>query len=150
MKRFVYYFAWTLAIGFIVYIGTVIEANIADTARKTYEVFPRLLFISIFPVILGFLMRLPKFLLERKEQKFTGFDWFKFLAVGVPSLYFVLMTFLPYTSLGVQIPSYMLTSQTSMTTIAYIAGIVFGYVLLDSFHKPAAAHSKDVSSVKSK
>lgn len=144
MKRFAYYFAWTLAIGFIVYIGTLIEANIAETAQETYNLFPRLLFISIFPVILGFLMRLPKFLLEMKQQRFAGFDWFKFLAVGVPSLYFVLMTFLPFTSLGVQIPSFMLTSQTSLATIATTAGIVFGYVLLDSFHKPEAASSKDV------
>lgn len=144
MKRFIYYFAWTLTIGFIVYIGTVIEESIAETARETYELFPRLLFISIFPVILGFLMRLPKFLLERKEQRFAGFDWFKFLAVGVPSLYFVLMTFLPFTSLGVQMPTFMLTSETRLTTIAYTAGIVFGYVLLDSFHKPDPAHTKDV------
>lgn len=144
MKRFIYYFAWTIAIGFIVYIGTVIEANISETAQETYDLFPRLLFISIFPVILGFLMRLPKFLLEMKQRRFAGFDWFKFLAVGVPSLYFVLMTFLPYTSFGVQIPSFMLTSQTSMATIATTAGIVFGYVLLDCFHKPEAANSKDV------
>lgn len=142
MKRFVYYFAWTLAIVFIVYIGTVIEANIVETARETYELFPRVLFVAIFPVILGFLMRLPRFLLERKEQKFGGFDWFKFLAVGVPSLYFVVMTFLPYTSIGAGIPSFMMTSQTSLTTIAYTAGIVFGYVLLDSFHKPHAAQAK--------
>ncbi|RLQ86613.1 hypothetical protein [Planomicrobium sp. Y74] len=144
MKRFLYYFVWTAAIGFIVYIGTVIEANIAETAQETYDMFPRLLFISIFPVILGFLMRLPKFLLERREPRAAGFDWFKFLAVGVPSLYFVLMTFLPYTSLGVQIPSFMLTSQTSLATIATTAGIVFGYVLLDSFHKPEAANRKEV------
>ncbi|WP_282020561.1 hypothetical protein [Planomicrobium okeanokoites] len=143
MKRFVYYFAWTLAIVFIVYIGTVIEANIVETARETYELFPRVLFVAIFPVILGFLMRLPRFLLERKEQKFRGFDWFKFLAVGVPSLYFVVMTFLPYTSIGAAIPSFMMTSQTSLTTIAYTAGIVFGYVLLDSFHKPDVAQAKN-------
>ncbi|WP_084244551.1 hypothetical protein [Planomicrobium okeanokoites] len=142
MKRFVYYFAWTLAIVFIVYIGTVIEANIVETARETYQLFPRFLFVAIFPVILGFLMRLPRFLLERKEQKFRGFDWFKFLAVGVPSLYFVMMTFLPYTSIGAGIPSFMMTNQTSLTTIAYTAGIVFGYVLLDSFHKPDAAQAK--------
>lgn len=142
MKRFVYYFAWTLAIVFIVYIGTVIEANIVETARETYELFPRVLFVAIFPVILGFLMRLPRFLLERKEQKFRGFDWFKFLAVGVPSLYFVVMTFLPYTAIGAGIPSFMMTSQTSLTTIAYTAGIVFGYVLLDSFHKPDVAQTK--------
>lgn len=142
MKRFVYYFAWTLAIVFIVYIGTVIEANIVETARETYELFPRVLFVATFPVILGFLMRLPRFLLERKEQKFRGFDWFKFLAVGVPSLYFVVMTFLPYTSIGAAIPSFMMTSQTSLTTIAYTAGIVFGYVLLDSFHKTDVAEAK--------
>lgn len=142
MKRFVYYFAWTLAIVFIVYIGTVIEANIVETARETYELFPRVLFVAIFPVILGFLMRLPRFLLERKEQKFGGFDWLKFLAVGVPSLYFVVMTFLPYTSIGAEIPSFMMTSQTSLTTIAYTAGIVFGYVLLDSFHKTDVAQAK--------
>lgn len=144
MKRFIYYFAWTLAIGFIVYIGTIIEAEIAATAQETYDLFPRLLFISIFPVILGFIMRLPKFLLEMKQQRSAGFDLFKFLAVGVPSLYFVLMTFLPFTSLGIQMPSFMLTSETSLTAIAYTAGIVFGYVLLDSFHKPEVSHSKDV------
>lgn len=145
MKRFLYYLVWTLAIGFIIYVGTLIQGNIAEAARATYEVLPSLLFLAIFPVIVGLLLRLPKFLLERKERRSAGFDWFKFLAVGLPSLFFVLMTFLPYTSIGVPIPAYMLSSEYSFTIIATIAGIVFGYVLLDCFHKPGAVSSKDVS-----
>lgn len=145
LKRFLYYFVWTLVIGFIAYMGTIIEADIAETARQSFNPFPRVLFVALFPVILGFLMRLPKFLLERKEHRPAGFDWFKFLAVGVPSLYVVAMTFLPFTSLGVPIPFFMLTSETSLTAIATTAGIVFGYVFLDSFHKTEAADRKDVS-----
>lgn len=146
MKRFLYYFIWTLAIGFIVYIGTIIEGNISEAASVNYDVLPPLMFLAIFPVIIGLLLRLPRFLLERKERREPGFDWLKFLAVGLPSLYVVLMTFLPFTSLGegwLLIPTFMTTSGNSITTIATIAGLVFGYVLLDCFNKTRAASSKD-------
>ncbi|QHJ70665.1 hypothetical protein [Planococcus halotolerans] len=150
MKRFLYYLIWTLVIGFIVYMGTLIQADISETASQNFILLPPIVFLALFPVVIGVLMRLPKFLLERKERRAIGFDWFKFLAVGLPSLYVVLMTFLPFTSLRLRIPSYMLTSEYAMTTIAAIAGIVFGYILLDCFHKPEAASSKNVSQLRRK
>lgn len=144
MKRFLYYFIWTLVIGYIVYLGTLWHGQIIETGRANFDLLRPQLFLALFPVAIGLLLRLPKFLLERSGRMERGFDWFKFLAVGLPSLYVVVMTFLPFTSLAIPIPAFILSSENTISTMTTIAGVVFGYVLLDSFHKTEEAASKEV------
>ncbi|MDN7246903.1 hypothetical protein QWY16_09775 [Planococcus shenhongbingii] len=134
MKRFLYYFAWTIVLGFVLYFGMQLQEQLNEMAQQTFEPAALRVFIALFPVALGLLLRTPKFLLEAKENKSRKFDWPIFAAIGLPSLFLVLMSFLPFMPFiigWIAIPEIILIGGTTVPTVA---GLVFGYVLLDSFN----------------
>ncbi|MEN2766298.1 hypothetical protein [Ornithinibacillus xuwenensis] len=74
-------------------------------------------------------------IIEIIEKNPWTFDWIKFAVVGLPSFYIVIMSILPYTPLGQEgmlIPEIILIGSPTITTIA---GIIFGYVVLDVLKK---------------
>ncbi|MFD1032651.1 hypothetical protein [Metaplanococcus flavidus] len=105
----------------------------AANSQMTYNLFPLQAYIALFPVAIGLLMRIPKFILQLKSSRSLSFDWILFTAVGLPTLYVVVMTFLPFSPLGagwLRIPEII---SIGGVTVPTIAGLVFGYVLLGSF-----------------
>lgn len=133
MKRFLYYFIWTVVIGFIVYFGMQLQELAVERSRMSFTVFPRQVYYALFPVVIGLLIRTPKFILQWKSSRSLTFDWIIFAAVGLPTLYIVVMTFLPFSPLGegwLRLPELI---SIGGATVPTIAGLVFGYVLLDSF-----------------
>ncbi len=137
MKRFLYYFIWTLVIGFVVYLGLQLQEQLVARSQMTFTLYPLRAYIILFPVIIGLLLRTPKFILETKEQKNNSFDWIKFVAVGLPALTILVLNFLPYLpSSESWVPAFNININLilySGTTLPTIAGLVFGYVLLGSF-----------------
>lgn len=137
MKRFFYYFTWSLAICLVVYLGLQLQQALDERTQMTFNPIPFWIFVTVFPVAIGVLLRAPKFMLERQQRRIRGFDWSKFLAVGMPALAVLFLSVLPFLSLGdgvypefyYQINLLLFSSTTAQT----IAGIVFGYILLDSF-----------------
>jgi hypothetical protein len=108
--------------------------HLAEISSMEFNIVPITIFVAVFPVVIGLLLRLPKLIMEIKERKQWTFDWIKFVVVGLPSLYIVVMSIIPYT-MGegkIRIPEIILIGGPTMTTIA---GIIFGYVLLDSLKK---------------
>ncbi|MBT2570744.1 hypothetical protein [Planococcus sp. ISL-110] len=133
MKRFFYYFVWTLAIGLILYFGMELQEQVAERSQMTFNLFPLQAYMALFPVVIGLLIRIPKFILQLKKRKSWTFDWVLFAAIGLPALYLVLMAFVPFSPLGegwLPIPQILLIGGTTVPTIA---GLVFGYVVLESF-----------------
>lgn len=120
-----------IVIGFIIYLGTKYQIRLEEEAKKNFELFPVVLFATIFPVVIGLLLRLPKFMIEIKQNKRLLFDWVKFIAIALPTLYILAMSILPYSTLGedIKIPEIVITGSPTIQTIA---GVVFGYILLDS------------------
>ena len=131
MKRFFYYFAWTIGIGLIIYLGMKWEFRLKETASTDFNILPVVLFSAIFPIVLGMLFRLPQLFIEIKESKKWSFDWTKFLAVALPALLIVVLYILSYLAIVPVVLLLLIGSQTLVT----VAGIVFGYTLLDSFKK---------------
>jgi|GEM_PF-1577463 len=138
MKRFFYYFIWSIAIALVVYAGLQLQQLLSEKAASEFEPRPLWIYIAIFPIIIGLLLRTPKFMLERKESRIGGFDWSKFLAVGVPTFIVLVLSILPLLPIEnlifsdevyIQIDMLLFSSTTAQT----IAGLVFGYTLLDSF-----------------
>jgi hypothetical protein len=82
------------------------------------------------------LLRLPKLIVEIKEKKQWSFDWINVAAIGIPSIYIAMIPLLSlFTFFGMNwlfAKELILLGDTTLTTIA---GIVFGYVLLDSLKK---------------
>ncbi len=133
MKQFLYYFIWTLAIGLLLYLGMQLQAQVAENSQMTYNLFPLQAYIALFPVMIGLLIRTPKFILQLRGKDSWTYNWMKFAAIGVPTFYIVLMTFLPFSPLGegwLPIPKIILVGGTTVPTVA---GLVFGYVVLACF-----------------
>ncbi|SKA89882.1 hypothetical protein [Sporosarcina newyorkensis] len=131
MKRFFYYSAWTIGIGLIIYLGMKWEFRLKETASTDFNILPVVLFSAIFPIVLGMLLRLPQLFIEIKENKRWTFDWTKFLAVALPALLIVVLHILSYLAILPVVHLLLIGGQTLVT----VAGIVFGYTLLDSFKK---------------
>ena len=141
MKRFFYFFGWTIFIGFIVYLGVKYQQfliyqeflqNTQKESSSTFILMPVVLFTFLFSIVIGIMFRLPKFIDELKQNKQWMFDWIKFIAIGLPSLCISLTHLLKF-YLPEGITAFI--SQTTFfsdSTIQLIAGIVFGYVLIDS------------------
>ena len=121
------------------------QEQIAERSQMTFNLFPLQAYMALFPVIIGLLIRTPKFILQLKKGKSLTFDWVVFIAVGLPALYLVLMTFVPFSTFGegwLPIPKILLIGGTTVPTIA---GLVFGYLVLESFRPIIGLKSEETS-----
>lgn len=137
MKRFFYYFAWSIVIALIVYAGLELQQVLDEKAAAEFEPRPLWVYVVIFPIIIGLLLRTPKFMLERKESRIGGFDWSKFLAISIPAFIVIVLSILPLMPIeNIPYPDFYEPFNLILfdgTTAQTIAGLVFGYTLLDSF-----------------
>jgi hypothetical protein len=119
--------------GFIFYLGAKYQIRLDEKASTTYDLMPVLLFATIYPIGIGLLLRLPKLIIEIKEKKQWTFDWIKVVSIGVPALYIASAPILATTGINfLFVKGLMLMGSFTLITVA---GIVFGYVLLDSLKK---------------
>jgi hypothetical protein len=137
MRRFFHYIGCTIVIGIILYLGVTYQVHIRKEGEMTFNVIPIVVFSSIFPIIIGMVLRLPKLLIEVKEKKAWTVDWVKLAAIGLPSLYITSLPILLYTtSFGTHLflgNAILLTGNSQL--IITTTGIVFGYTLIDSLKK---------------
>jgi hypothetical protein len=106
--------------------------------NKTFEGLPLLIFVAIFPIVIGVLLRLPKLIIEIKDKKEWTFEWVKVIAIGIPALYVGLSPILSHTTFGMHLffPEMKIyIGHLGNSTLFTTAGIVFGYVLIDSIKK---------------
>jgi len=128
IKRFLYLLAWTVVVGHLFYWGMKWRYQLEQVANAEAKLLPIVLFSIIFPIIMGVLFRLPQLIIEIQNNKKWTFDWSKFIAIGLPTLLILIIYSISY--LGI-IPAIHLIL-ISGSTLATTAGIVFGYILLDS------------------
>jgi hypothetical protein len=132
MRKFLRYFFWTVVIGSIYYAGSRYELHLIEHGQMNYNFWPAVIFATIFPVLIGILLRLPKLIKEIKLEKVWKLNWIKLLAVGLPTFYVALVPLLSFTILG----KYLLFAMDIIhLDLSTLAGVIFGYVLLDSFKK---------------
>lgn len=95
-----------------------------------FEIMPIVLYGIIFPIVIGLLLRLPKLFIEIRQNKPWRFDWIKFVAIAIPTLYVIAMSIFPYTPVAAIINTPLIIMEGT-PTIQIIVGIVLGYTLLD-------------------
>lgn len=135
MKRFSFYFVSTIVIGFILYLLMGYQERLREEVAETFNYMTFITPVTIFPIFIGLLLRLPKFILEIKEKRQWSFDWIKFVAIGIPSLYIAMMPMLQvFFGMKLLFGREILLSGDPIA-FTTIAGIVFGYVLLGSLKK---------------
>ncbi|WP_404447622.1 hypothetical protein LG307_02395 [Sutcliffiella horikoshii] len=136
MKEFSRYFFWTVVIGLIFYVGSIYELHLVNEAQMNYSFWPQVIFAALFPILIGVLLRLPKLIKEIQQEKAWSVNWMKLLAVGLPTFYVALVPVLSLTNLFVYIPFAMDIIHLDLATLA---GVVFGYVLMDSLKEDSEA-----------
>ncbi|WP_404460567.1 hypothetical protein [Sutcliffiella horikoshii] len=129
MNNIFKYFFWTMVIGFIYYAGSRYELHLLNEAQMNYNFWPQVIFAALFPILIGILLRLPRLIKEIQQEKTWSVNWLKLLAVGLPTLYVSLVPVLSLTGLFKYMPFAMDIIHLDLATLA---GVVFGYVLLDS------------------
>ena len=120
---------------FIFYLGINLKVRLVeDIEITTFNIIPIIIFDTIFPIFIGFFLRLPKLIIEIKEKKQWSFDWIKFAAIGIPTLYIAIIPILVI-YFGSEFIFARRLYMIGDTSFGSTAGIVFGYVLLDSLKK---------------
>ncbi|WP_096156409.1 MULTISPECIES: hypothetical protein [Bacillus] len=132
MKNFLKYFAWTIAIGAIFFIGLTYQKHIIQTGMYSFNMYPAIIYTITFPIVMGMLLRLPKWLTESKNNATWKVNWPKLLAVGIPTLFITLVPLLYFTESAAKIPFMAHFIHLNDTTIP---GLILGYIILDSIKK---------------
>lgn len=114
-------------IGFICYLGIKLQLRIEYVAASEFNYTPLIIFVVVFPILIGMLVRLPKLITEILENKEWKFDGLKFTGIALPALFIIMVFILSHSSMGTTI-NFVLTGGSTFTIIA---GIVLGYSLLD-------------------
>jgi hypothetical protein len=132
-----YFIAWTVGIGIVFYFGIKYQAHLKNEARMTAKMVPVLVFETIFPIIIGILLRVPKLIMEIREKRLWTYDWVKIVAVGLPTLYITFLPLLSFTTpFGMDLLfSYEILFLGDPVKTITTSGIIFGYVLLDSLKR---------------
>ena len=120
-----------MAIGVTFYMGMGYQVELRKQYAITFNLKAYIIYTTIFPVCMGVLLRLPKLIVEIKDKKKWSLDWMKLLIIGIPTLYIAMIPFL-----AIVFGKKLLFSEAFMLlgdmTLISIAGVIFGYVLLDS------------------
>ncbi|WP_047985550.1 hypothetical protein [Ornithinibacillus californiensis] len=136
MKRFLYYFGCTLVVGIVLYIGVKYQTHLQIEGQKTFEPQSYIAFKSVFPIIIGVILGLPKLILVAKEKTEWTFDWIKAMVIGLPTLYVTILPIIAFdTPFGANLPFVSEVLTLGHTMIVTTTGIIFGYVLIDSLKR---------------
>ncbi|ARK23500.1 hypothetical protein SporoP37_01505 [Sporosarcina sp. P37] len=133
MRKFFYYFGWTIVLGIIIYASAQYQMVLKQEYMKNYNPSSFVLFSAIFPILIGILLRLPKLIQEIKVSKQWTFNWAKFIGAGLPSLCILALPVFVLSPFGVNfLPLLPELMYAGNSTIQTIAGLVFGFIFLDS------------------
>lgn len=132
--KFGSYFLYVLLMYFVLFKGGEISKDLQHYTASTYHVFPKLLFEVIFPIIVGVLLAVPHLAVLSRKPGCWSYDWIKFCAVGLPTLFVTVLILLMYLIPGLNLFRLAVVLLNS-AIMQPLSGIVFGYILLASFRK---------------
>lgn len=89
------------------------------------------------------LLRLPKLILEIRDKQRWSFDWMKIIVIGIPSLYIAMIPLFALVY-GMNLWFSNVVMLLGDITFTTIAGVIFGYLLLDSLNSKASTTNKEL------
>lgn len=136
MKRFLFIFFSTAVIGFVFYLGMDYQMRLREKSAIIFDIKPYITFASFFSIFIGMLLRLPKLILEIRDKQRWSFDCIKVIVIGIPSLYIAMIPLFAIVY-GMNLWFSNVVMLLGDITFTTIAGVIFGYVLLDSLKSKA-------------
>jgi len=139
--RFISYFGYAVFIGYIMLWGSSIQHRLRHITATTFNSVPELLFTVAFPLLMGILIALPRFIANAKNKGEWKIDWAKLLGVGLPAFYIatypiIYFVVLPRTLGNAMFSSYTHFIALNMSYMLHtVSGVVLGYLILSVIHK---------------
>lgn len=130
MQRWLKNLIWSFILILIFYAGSAIQTELQEYQNIYYRVMPNLVFSVLFPIFVGIMLRLPKLVTEIQEKKRWLIDWVKLIFIGIPTLFIAIGPFATWYFVPLFLKEFWYVGSTP--TIMAIAGVIFGYLLLDS------------------
>lgn len=138
VKRFFGYLLYTLLIGLILFKCSAYEQQLRHWVAENYKPLPYQAYISVYPIVIGFLMGLPNLISNFFKKGIWHFDSIKFVAIGLPALLITtipIVCFSPFLNHSPFTKIYTLLYQSFLLGPRTIAGIVFGYLICSALDK---------------
>ncbi|MEQ8201196.1 MAG: hypothetical protein ABRQ24_07230 [Syntrophomonadaceae bacterium] len=134
LKRFISYLLYVVAFGYFVIKADDYYRYIKQLYMRDFDLTPAFLFMSIFPIIVGFLLALPQFFVSYRQKGSWKIDWIVLLAVALPALLAAITPLLAlvHLSFAGRVIGFAVELHPRLVTVA---GILFGFTLVSSLSK---------------
>ncbi|SDO49509.1 hypothetical protein [Alkalicoccus daliensis] len=133
MKNYAETAVWAVAIGIILLGGGQLYFYFENIARTSGDILPRTLFVILFPLFIGILLRIPRLLQEKRADRRWKVQWAKILFIVIPAAYVpaaLLFAFLPF---EFTLPFTFSFIRLFETNIPSLISLICGYTLAGSF-----------------
>lgn len=134
MRRFLFYFLYTLFVISLLLLGSKIIELLRILSGRTFNPVPLYLFYTFYSVLIGLVVAMPHLIKNWRQEGKLSLNTNKLLGVGIPALGANLSLILYALSpLGKIIPQVFLFFYN--LKIISISGMIFGYIVLTSLEK---------------
>lgn len=140
MKRnnWLLYLSYSVLLLFYIIFGNTVLVYFRNQAQMTFKYLPYMLWSIVIFIVLGLLLGLESFLLEKRKEGKWKVNLPKLLFLGIPSLYFsvgILINYCPIDFIRETLGyPYLLLSKLNINFMM-VFQIVFGYIISTSFIK---------------
>ncbi|HDR7794779.1 TPA: hypothetical protein QCY19_003434 [Bacillus luti] len=141
MQKVMLYLCFTLFIVLLLFVGAKIQFYLDTDAQVNFNVYPRLFYFTLFPLIVGILLRFLQSINPETSKQNWSFQPDKFIAITFPTLFLSFSPALFFSPLGKLLP-YLGNIILLDTTFITIISLIAGYSLLDCFIQKDTANMK--------
>ena len=141
MQKLMLYLCFTLFIVLLLFVGVKIQFYLDTDAQVNFNVYPRLFYFTLFPLIVGILLRFLQSINRETSKQNWRFQPDKFIAITVPTLFISFSPALLFSPVGAYLP-YITNIILINTTFVTIISLIAGYSLLDCFIQKDTANMK--------
>ncbi|MGR5969791.1 hypothetical protein ACT7C1_23865 [Bacillus paranthracis] len=104
MQKVMLYLCFTLFIVLLLFIGVKIQFYLDTDAQVNFNVYPRLFYFTLFPLIVGILLRFLQSTNRETSKQNWRFQPDKFIAITVPTLFISFSPALLFSPVGAYLP----------------------------------------------
>lgn len=142
MQKVIQYLCFTLFIILLLFVGVKIQFYLDTDAQVNFNVYPRLFYFTLFPLLVGILLRFLQSINRETSKQNWSFQPDKFIAITVPTILISFSPALLFSPLGEYLP-YLVNIILVNTTFVTIISLIAGYSLLDCFIQRDKTISKE-------
>ena len=108
---------------------------------RTFKILPMIIFSVVFPVVVGLLLALPRYIFEYRKEGKWRYDWTKFSAIAITALY-VILSPTPFSNLFLFVYPPPLRVLLMQPQVFHLAAIALGYFGLSALYKDASVDTE--------